>query len=98
LNEPRARSAAFRAGGRIVLTGAALDDRHRELRGRALTWYAGRTRLGLGRKLTVRLPAGRPVLHSWRATRAGAAASRGCGCASGARRTYPRSSPAARAG
>ena len=46
-----------------MLTGAALDDRHRELRGRALSWYAGRKRLGHGRKLTVRLPAGRPVLR-----------------------------------
>ena len=64
----------LRADGRTVLTGAALDDRHRELRGRALTWYAGRRRLGHGRKLTVRLPAGRTVLRLVARDRAGRSA------------------------
>jgi hypothetical protein len=62
---------ALRANGRTVLTGAALDDRHRELRGRALSWYAGHRRLGHGRSLAVRLPAGRTVLRLVAVDRAG---------------------------
>ena len=54
---------AVRAGDRVLLTGAAFDDAHRELGGRALTWYAGRRLLGHGRRLRAALPAGRVVLR-----------------------------------
>ena len=87
-----------------MLTGAALDDRHRELRGRALSWYAGHKRLGHGRKLTVRLPAGRTALRLVARDRSGRRGvarlrvrvrRRRCGC-SGSPTRAP--SPAARAG
>jgi hypothetical protein len=45
--------------GRALLLGAALDDRGRRLRGRALTWFAGSRRLGTGERLMAKLPAGR---------------------------------------
>ena len=51
------------AGARTLVEGAALDDRGRALTGRSLTWYAGRTRLGSGERLRVRLPAGRYTLR-----------------------------------
>ena len=52
-----------RAGERTLLIGSGLDDHHRRLRGRALTWYAGRSRLGTGEQLRATLPAGRIVLR-----------------------------------
>jgi hypothetical protein len=42
-----------------VLVGTAIDDRNRLLRGRSLTWYAGRKVIGRGERLRVRLKAGR---------------------------------------
>jgi hypothetical protein len=51
------------AGARVLLAGTALDDRLRNLRGRSLTWFAGRRRLGHGERLTVRLPAGAVTLR-----------------------------------
>jgi hypothetical protein len=53
---------AIRSSERTLLIGSAFDNRHRSLRGRALTWFAGRQRLGSGEQLEVRLPAGRVVL------------------------------------
>ena len=44
--------------GRILLAGTGLDDRGRSLRGKALTWFAGSRRLGRGKRLSARLPAG----------------------------------------
>ncbi len=52
-----------RGGQRTLLIGSALDDRHRALRGRTLTWFAGRHRLGSGEQIQVTLPAGRVVLR-----------------------------------
>ncbi|MGI8429566.1 MAG: hypothetical protein ACR2OB_09745 [Solirubrobacteraceae bacterium] len=52
-----------RGDERTVLIGSAFDDRHRPLRGRALTWYAGRHRLGSGEQLEATLPAGRVLLR-----------------------------------
>jgi hypothetical protein len=52
-----------RAGERTLLIGSALDDHHRRLRGRALTWYAGRSRLGTGEQLRATLPSGRIVVR-----------------------------------
>jgi hypothetical protein len=52
-----------RGDERTVLIGSAFDDRHRPLRGRALTWYAGRHRLGSGEQLEAALPAGRVLLR-----------------------------------
>jgi hypothetical protein len=52
-----------RAGERTLLIGSAFDDHHRRLRGRALTWYAGRSRLGTGEQLGAALPPGRIVLR-----------------------------------
>jgi hypothetical protein len=57
------KGEALVAGSRTLLAGSALDDRRRELRGRALSWYAGRRLLGHGQRLTVRLPAGRYALR-----------------------------------
>jgi hypothetical protein len=42
-----------------VLQGQAHDDAGKLLRGRSLTWYAGRRRLGTGAKLGAKLRAGR---------------------------------------
>jgi hypothetical protein len=56
-------SEPVRAGERTLLIGSAFDDRHRRLRGRALTWYAGRSRLGTGQQLSAKLPSGRIVLQ-----------------------------------
>ena len=53
------RTAQLHPGARSLLLGSAFDDHARRLRGRALTWFAGRKRLGSGEQLTVRLPAGR---------------------------------------
>ena len=52
-----------RASERTLLIASAFDDRHRSLRGRALTWYAGRHRLGSGEQLEAALPPGRVVLR-----------------------------------
>ena len=49
--------------GRALLIGAAVDDRGRRLRGRALTWFAGARRLGSGERLTATLPAGHFTLR-----------------------------------
>ena len=46
----------IRAGERIKLAGSASDDRGRQLTGKALTWFAGRKRLGTGARLSVALP------------------------------------------
>jgi hypothetical protein len=56
-------SEPVRAGERTLLIGGAFDDHHRRLRGRALTWYAGHSRLGTGEQLSAQLPAGRIVLR-----------------------------------
>jgi streptogramin lyase len=53
----------LRASERTLLIGSAFDDRHRPLRGRALTWYVGQHRLGSGEQLEATLPAGRVVLR-----------------------------------
>ena len=58
-----ARQERLTAGSRVLLSGSAMDDRMRRLRGRALTWFAGRRRLGHGEQLAVRLPAGRVTLR-----------------------------------
>jgi hypothetical protein len=58
-----ASGETVRAGERVLLTGAAFDDAHRELGGRSLTWYAGRRLLGHGSRLRAALPAGRVVLR-----------------------------------
>jgi hypothetical protein len=52
-----------RASEQTLLIGSAFDDRHRSLHGRALTWYAGRHRLGSGEQLEATLPSGRIVLR-----------------------------------
>jgi List-Bact-rpt repeat protein len=52
-----------RGGESTLLIGSAFDDRHHRLRGRALTWYAGRGRLGTGEQLKAKLPSGRIVLR-----------------------------------
>ena len=49
--------------GRVLLIGAARDERGRRLRGHALTWFAGTRRLGTGERLTASLPAGRVTLR-----------------------------------
>ena len=54
---PEAR-AAIRSSDRVVLSGSAFDDLDRPLKGRALTWYAGRKRLGRGAQIRARLPRG----------------------------------------
>jgi hypothetical protein len=56
-------SEPVRAGERTLLIGSAFDDHHRRLRGRALTWYAGRTRLGTGEQVSATLQSGRIVLR-----------------------------------
>ena len=48
----------MRSGERTLLTGSAFDDLDRQLPGKALTWFAGKKRLGSGRQLRVRLPLG----------------------------------------
>lgn len=63
--------------GRNVLLGAARDDRGRPLTGRALTWYAGRRRLGSGERLRTRgLPPGRVTLRLVARARGGISATR----------------------
>jgi hypothetical protein len=57
------RGEPVRGSERTLLIGSAFDDRHRSLRGGALTWYAGRRRLGSGEQLGATLPAGRVVLR-----------------------------------
>ena len=49
-------AALVRSGERTLLTGSAFDDLDRQLPGKALTWFAGKKRLGSGRQLRVRLP------------------------------------------
>ena len=49
--------------GRVLLQGAAIDERGRRQRGRALTWFAGRRRLGTGERLTATLPGGRVTVR-----------------------------------
>jgi hypothetical protein len=61
--ERPARREPVRARERTLLVGSALDDRSDALRGRSLTWFAGRRRLGTGERLTVVLPAGRVALR-----------------------------------
>ena len=46
------------SGDRALLLGSAIDDTHRELRGRALTWFAGGRRIARGARAAVRLPPG----------------------------------------
>jgi Concanavalin A-like lectin/glucanases superfamily len=46
------------APGRVELRGTAFDDRDQLLPGRALTWFAGKRRLGRGDHVRVRLRAG----------------------------------------
>ena len=70
------------AGDRVLLTGTAFDDAHRELSGRALTWYAGHRLLGHGRRLRTTLPAARVVLRL--VASAGPRAAVGAGGAGGA--------------
>ena len=55
--------SAVRAGEPTQLIGGALDDRRQRLRGRTLTWFAGRRRLGSGERLKATLPAGRVTLR-----------------------------------
>ncbi|HWH95933.1 MAG TPA: LamG-like jellyroll fold domain-containing protein [Baekduia sp.] len=50
------------SSSRVALRGQGTDETGRRLRGRALTWFAGRRRLGSGERLQVRLPAGRVTL------------------------------------
>jgi Concanavalin A-like lectin/glucanases superfamily len=57
----KGESLATRA--RTLLIGSALDDRHRELSGRSLSWFAGGHRLGRGKRLAAKLPAGRYSLR-----------------------------------
>ena len=57
------RGEPVRGSERTLLIGSAFDDHHRSLRGGALTWYAGRRRLGSGEQLGATLPAGRVVLR-----------------------------------
>jgi Concanavalin A-like lectin/glucanases superfamily len=57
------QSSVLPAPRRTVLQGSGLDDRNRPLRGRALTWFAGRRRLGNGERLQARLRAGRVTLR-----------------------------------
>jgi hypothetical protein len=40
----------------VLLTGLAIDDARRPLTGSALTWYAGKTKLGTGQQLLATLP------------------------------------------
>jgi hypothetical protein len=56
-------SEPVRSGERTLLIGSAFDDRRDLLRGRALTWYVGRRRLGTGQQLSAKLPSGRVVLR-----------------------------------
>ncbi len=57
---PRDRGTA---AAKVVLLGQAADENGRRLRGRALTWFAGRERLGTGERVRVRLPGGRTTLR-----------------------------------
>jgi uncharacterized protein YndB with AHSA1/START domain len=50
--------AFLQTGERVTLIGSATDDFGIPIRGRRLTWYAGRKRLGRGARLRRRLPAG----------------------------------------
>jgi hypothetical protein len=55
---------SLQAGTRgVVLQGTGMDDAQRILRGRALTWFAGRRRLGSGPRVQVKLPAGNVTLR-----------------------------------
>ncbi len=56
LRESPQAGAPLRAGERTRLAGSAWDDRGRPLTGKALTWFAGRKRLGTGARLNVALP------------------------------------------
>jgi hypothetical protein len=56
-------SSLLRAGDRILLSGVATDDLGVSLKGRSLTWYAGRRRLGAGPRLKARLSAGKVTLR-----------------------------------
>lgn len=54
----------LRADTRTLLIASASDDRDRPIRGRALSWFAGRKLLGHGSELYARLPRGRFVLRA----------------------------------
>jgi hypothetical protein len=49
-------ASALRPGATVLLTGLAIDDARRPLTGSALTWYAGKTKLGTGQQLLATLP------------------------------------------
>ncbi len=51
------------APGRTLLAGSGIDDRNRVLKGRSLTWFAGKRRLGRGEQLRARLPGGNVTLR-----------------------------------
>ncbi len=51
------------AGQRTRLVATAVGDQGQALSGRALTWFAGRRRLGTGATLNARLPAGKVTLR-----------------------------------
>jgi hypothetical protein len=51
------------AAAAVVLLGQGADETGKRLRGRALTWYASKKRLGFGERLKARLPAGRTTVR-----------------------------------
>lgn len=51
------------AGGRVLLRGAATDDRQQSLGDRALTWFDGRRRLGRGRSISAQISPGRRTVR-----------------------------------
>ena len=61
----------LQAGTKATLVGQAYDDADRRLRGRAITWFAGKRKLGTGEKLEAMLPAGRPELRLVASDRSG---------------------------
>jgi hypothetical protein len=51
------------AGARTRLVATAVNDQGQALKGRSLTWFAGRQRLGASPTLRTRLPGGRVTLR-----------------------------------
>ncbi len=51
------------AASKVVLLGQGADEAGKRLKGKALTWFAGKKRLGAGERLRVTLPAGRTTVR-----------------------------------
>jgi hypothetical protein len=73
--EPASR-VTIRPGSVINLTGGAQDDHGRTITGRRLRWFAGRTLLGRGERVTATLAAGTRAVRLVAVDRAGRIGSR----------------------